>query len=59
MRYDAEHKERTRRRLLTEAAEALRSEGPERVGVAALRFDLPAGSSEMAAFTSLGPGRDQ
>jgi TetR/AcrR family transcriptional regulator, transcriptional repressor for nem operon len=40
MRYDAEHKERTRRRLLTEAAEGLRSEGPERVGVAALMAKL-------------------
>jgi TetR/AcrR family transcriptional regulator, transcriptional repressor for nem operon len=40
MRYDAEHKERTRQRLLTEAAAALRSEGPERVGVAALMGKL-------------------
>ncbi|MGP0059673.1 MAG: TetR/AcrR family transcriptional regulator [Beijerinckiaceae bacterium] len=40
MRYDADHKERTRQRLLVEAAEALRSEGPERVGVAALMSKL-------------------
>jgi TetR/AcrR family transcriptional repressor of nem operon len=40
MRYDTEHKERTRQRLLTEAAAALRSEGPERIGVAALMGKL-------------------
>jgi len=34
MRYDAEHKERTRARVLTEAAKAIRAEGPHRVGVA-------------------------
>jgi TetR/AcrR family transcriptional regulator, transcriptional repressor for nem operon len=36
MRYDADHKERTRQKLVAEAAAALRSEGPERIGVAAL-----------------------
>lgn len=40
MRYDAEHKDRTRKRLLTEAASALRAEGPERVGVATLMGKL-------------------
>jgi TetR/AcrR family transcriptional regulator, transcriptional repressor for nem operon len=40
MRYDADHKDRTRKRLLDEAARALRSEGPERVGVAALMARL-------------------
>ncbi len=40
MRYDAEHKERTRRRLLTEAADALRGDGPDKVGVAALMSKL-------------------
>lgn len=40
MRYDADHKDRTRKRLLAEAAQALRSEGPERVGVAALMARL-------------------
>lgn len=40
MRYDAEHKERTHKRLLKAAAEALRSEGPERIGVAALMARL-------------------
>lgn len=40
MRYDVEHKERTRQRLLTEAAAALRSEGPERVGVAGIMGKL-------------------
>jgi len=34
MRYDAEHKQRTRERLLTEAAKAIRAEGPHKVGVA-------------------------
>lgn len=34
MRYDAEHKERTRERVLTEASRALRAEGPHRLGVA-------------------------
>jgi TetR/AcrR family transcriptional repressor of nem operon len=34
MRYDAEHKERTRVRVLKEAAKAIRAEGPHRIGVA-------------------------
>jgi TetR/AcrR family transcriptional repressor of nem operon len=34
MRYDDNHKERTRARVLTEAAAAIRSKGAERVGVA-------------------------
>jgi TetR/AcrR family transcriptional regulator, transcriptional repressor for nem operon len=36
MRYDSEHKERTRDRVLKEAAKAIRAEGPHRVGVAAM-----------------------
>ena len=36
MRYDAEHKERTRLRLLTEAAIMLREEGPHGLSVATL-----------------------
>lgn len=36
MRYDAEHKLRTRERILREAAKAIRAEGPHRVGVAAV-----------------------
>jgi TetR/AcrR family transcriptional regulator, transcriptional repressor for nem operon len=40
MRYDSDHKERTRQKLVAEAAAALRSEGPERVGVAALMAKL-------------------
>jgi TetR/AcrR family transcriptional regulator, transcriptional repressor for nem operon len=40
MRYETDHKDRTRKRLLDEAARALRSEGPERVGVAALMARL-------------------
>jgi TetR/AcrR family transcriptional repressor of nem operon len=36
MRYDTEHKERTRARVLKEAAKAIRAEGPYRVGVAAM-----------------------
>jgi TetR/AcrR family transcriptional repressor of nem operon len=34
MRYDAEHKQRTRARVLKEAAKAIRSEGPHQIGVA-------------------------
>ena len=34
MRYDAEHKARTRERVLVEAARSLRIEGPSRLGVA-------------------------
>jgi TetR/AcrR family transcriptional repressor of nem operon len=36
MRYDSEHKERTRRRVLTEAAAAIRVHGPDGIGVASL-----------------------
>ena len=34
MRYDAEHKARTRQKVLDEAAKAIREEGPHRLGVA-------------------------
>lgn len=34
MRYDAEHKDKTRQRVLKEAARAIRAEGPHRVAVA-------------------------
>ncbi|WP_374470005.1 TetR/AcrR family transcriptional regulator [Phenylobacterium sp.] len=34
MRYDAQHKERTRERVLKEAARAIRQDGPHRVSVA-------------------------
>jgi TetR/AcrR family transcriptional repressor of nem operon len=34
MRYDAEHKEKTRARVLKEAAKAIRAEGPHRIAVA-------------------------
>jgi TetR/AcrR family transcriptional repressor of nem operon len=34
MRYDAEHKRKTRERVLQEAAKAIRAEGPHQVGVA-------------------------
>src|SRR5260221_7440288 len=34
MRYDADHKARTRARVLREAAKAIRAEGPHRIGVA-------------------------
>jgi TetR/AcrR family transcriptional repressor of nem operon len=36
MRYDAEHKQKTRERVLEEAAKAIRAEGPHRVGVAGI-----------------------
>jgi TetR/AcrR family transcriptional regulator, transcriptional repressor for nem operon len=34
MRYDPDHKQRTRERILTEAAAALRRDGPDRIAVA-------------------------
>ena len=34
MRYDAEHKQKTRERVLKEAAKVMRAEGPHRIGVA-------------------------
>jgi TetR/AcrR family transcriptional repressor of nem operon len=40
MRYHAEHKERTRQRILAEAAGAIRSKGPDRVGVAEVMAKL-------------------
>jgi TetR/AcrR family transcriptional repressor of nem operon len=36
MRYDTEHKARTKEKVLREAANAIREEGPDRIGVAAL-----------------------
>lgn len=36
MRYDAEHKEQTRQRVLAEAAAAIRATGPDRIGIAAI-----------------------
>lgn len=36
MRYDAEHKQRTREKVLKAAAKAIRAQGPHRVGVAAV-----------------------
>lgn len=36
MRYDSEHKERTRQRVLTEAAAAIRANGPDGISVASL-----------------------
>lgn len=36
MRYDADHKQRTRARVLKEASAAIRLEGPDRIGVAAI-----------------------
>lgn len=36
MRYDTDHKQRTREKVLVEAARAIRQSGPDKVGVAAL-----------------------
>jgi TetR/AcrR family transcriptional repressor of nem operon len=36
MRYDSEHKQRTREKVLKVAAKAIRTQGPHRVGVAAI-----------------------
>ena len=40
MRYDAEHRERTHQRILAEAASAIRTRGPDRVGVAEVMAEL-------------------
>jgi TetR/AcrR family transcriptional regulator, transcriptional repressor for nem operon len=40
MRYDADQKERTHRQILAEAANAIRTKGPERVGVAEVMSKL-------------------
>ena len=34
MRYDADHKARTRKRVLQEAVRAIRTDGPSRIGLA-------------------------
>lgn len=36
MRYDADHKQKTRERVLKAAAKAIRAEGPQKIGVAAV-----------------------
>jgi TetR/AcrR family transcriptional regulator, transcriptional repressor for nem operon len=36
MRYEADHKERTRAKVIAEAAKAIRADGPHRLGVAAV-----------------------
>ena len=36
MRYDADHKQKTRERVLKAAAKAIRAEGPHKIGVAAV-----------------------
>ena len=40
MRHDAEHKQRTRQRILAEGASAIRTKGPDRVGVAEVMAKL-------------------
>jgi TetR/AcrR family transcriptional repressor of nem operon len=40
MRYGAEHKQRTRERVLTAAAQAIRVEGPHKIGVADVMADV-------------------
>lgn len=39
MRYDAEHKQKTRKKVLRAAASAIRAEGPHRIGVAQVMAD--------------------
>jgi TetR/AcrR family transcriptional repressor of nem operon len=39
MRYDAEHKQKTRQKVLAAAAKAIRAEGPHRIGVAGIMSD--------------------
>src|SRR6516225_1792267 len=36
MRYDAEHKQKTRAKVLEVAAQAIRKDGPDRIGVASV-----------------------
>ena len=40
MRYDAEHKQQTRERVLKAAAKAIRADGPHRIGVAAVMAEV-------------------
>src|SRR5215510_9973393 len=40
MRYDAEHKQRTREKVLKAAAKAIRARGPDRIGVAEVMADV-------------------
>ena len=40
MRYDAEHKQRTREKVLKAAAKAIRAKGPDRIGVAEVMADV-------------------
>ena len=40
MRYDAEHKQRTRERVLNEAVKTIRAEGPDKLGVAAVMAEV-------------------
>ena len=40
MRYDRDHKERTRQKVLDEAAAAIREVGPDRIGVAGLMAEV-------------------
>lgn len=40
MRYDTEHKQRTHQKIVSEAAKAIRQEGPDNVGIASLMSRL-------------------
>ena len=40
MRYDAEHKQRTREKVLKAAAKVIRAKGPDRIGVAEVMADV-------------------
>ena len=40
MRYDSEHKQKTREKVITAAAKAIRAKGPEGVGVAQMMADV-------------------
>ncbi len=40
MRYDSEHKQRTRQKVLKAAARAIRAEGPHRIGVAGVMSEV-------------------
>lgn len=40
MRYDTEHKQRTHEKIVSEAAKAIRQEGPDKVGIASLMARL-------------------
>ena len=54
MRYDAEHKQKTREKVLDAAAEAIRLDGPHKVGVAEIMAAVPARDAAAAGCLATG-----